>query len=112
MVLLVFFLHHLEFDSLDFRGFNIANFIDAAFKELRSDVELQAVVGIGQYVTTLNYTQLSVPIVTDSSLNYIIPVLAKPIVQKIVDRTIIGLDYYHSVSSTRVLPDNFTALTR
>lgn len=78
------------------------NFIDAAFKELRSDVELQAVVGIGQYVTTLNYTQLSVPIVTDSSLNYIIPVLAKPIVQKIVDGVVIGF-----VSFYRFFQANF-----
>jgi hypothetical protein len=72
------------------RGFNLPNFVDTAFKDLRSDVELQAAVTIGQYQTTLNYTQLSVPIITDSSLNNILPVLARPIVQKIVDGTVIG----------------------
>lgn len=41
-------------------------------------------------MTTLNYTQLSVPIATDSSLNLILPVLAQPIVQKIVSGSVLG----------------------
>lgn len=40
----------------------------------------------------MNYTQLSVPVQTDSSLNYILPVLAKPIVQKIVSASVLGVD--------------------
>lgn len=74
------------------RGFNIATYVDQAFKALRSDVQLEATVNIGEYQTTLNYTQLAIerPIVTGSSLNYILLVLAKPIVQKIVDGTVLG----------------------
>lgn len=49
---------------------------------------------IGEYQTTLNYTQLSVPITTDSTLNYLLPVLAKPIVQKIVSASVIGYVYF------------------
>ena len=73
-------------------GFDIATFVDQAFKSLRSDVQLETVVNIGEYQTTLNYTQLSVPVQTDSSLNYILPVLAKPIVQKIVSASVLGID--------------------
>ncbi|KAF7983257.1 hypothetical protein HWV62_22882 [Athelia sp. TMB] len=75
-----------------YTGFDLPTFIDTAFKQLRSDVELTAEVTIGEYQTTLNYTQLSVPITTDSSLNYLLPVLAQPIVQKIVDEAVIAVD--------------------
>jgi hypothetical protein len=44
----------------------------------------------GDYATTLSYTQTDVPISTDSSLNLILPILAKPIVQKIVGDSILG----------------------
>jgi len=74
-----------------FTGFNLPTFVGAAFKKLQSDVELAADVTIGQYNTTLQYTQLSVPTVTDNSLNFILPVLAQPIVQKIVDGSSLGI---------------------
>lgn len=44
----------------------------------------------GEYMTTLSYTQLGVPISTDSSLNLILPVLAQPIVQGIVSGSVLG----------------------
>ncbi|KAF9222628.1 hypothetical protein BS17DRAFT_802839 [Gyrodon lividus] len=75
-----------------YTGFDLPSFVDTAFKQLRSDVQLSADLTIGEYATTLNYTQLSVPIVTDSSLNFILPVLAQPIVQKIVSGTVLGVD--------------------
>ncbi|KAH7915074.1 hypothetical protein BJ138DRAFT_1122997 [Hygrophoropsis aurantiaca] len=75
-----------------YTNFNLPNFVDAAFKQLRSDVQLSTELTIGEYATTLNYTQLSVPITTDSSLNLILPVLAQPIVQKIVSGTVLGVD--------------------
>ncbi len=39
---------------------------------------------VGDYKTTLRYTQPTVPIKTDDTLNLLLPVLAKPVVQKIV----------------------------
>jgi len=73
-----------------FTGFNLPNFVDAAFKELRSDVNLSSTVTIGEYTTNLQYLQVSVPVVTDSSLNRLLPVLAQPIVQRIVSGSNLG----------------------
>ncbi|KAJ7497141.1 hypothetical protein FB451DRAFT_1457944 [Mycena latifolia] len=63
-----------------------------AFKKLQSDVELTAGVTIGDYQTSLKYTQNSLPTKTDSSLDLILPVLAQPIVQRIVGGSLLGLD--------------------
>ncbi|KAG2078952.1 hypothetical protein BDR04DRAFT_1124058 [Suillus decipiens] len=75
-----------------YTGFNLPNFVDQAFKQLRSDIELSSQLTIGDYATTLSYTQTDVPISTDSSLNLILPILAKPIVQKIVSGSILGVE--------------------
>ena len=74
-----------------YSGFNLPNFIDTAFKQLRSDVELVSQVTIGEYTSTLSYTQPSVPVGTDDSLNLLLPILAQPIVQKIVDGAALGI---------------------
>lgn len=74
-----------------YTNFNLPNFVDAAFKQLRSDVELVSKVTIGEYTTTLSYTQLDVPVSTDESLNLLLPILAQPIVQKIVDGSGLGI---------------------
>ncbi|KAG1896026.1 uncharacterized protein F5891DRAFT_1165745 [Suillus fuscotomentosus] len=75
-----------------YTGFNLPNFVDQAFKQLKSDIELSAQLTIGNYATTLSYTQTDVPISTDSSLNLILPILAKPIVQKVVGGSILGVE--------------------
>ncbi|KAG5653629.1 hypothetical protein H0H81_011855 [Sphagnurus paluster] len=74
-----------------FTGFNLPTFVHAAFKQLKSDVELTADVTIGQYKTQLQYTQEGVPISTDDSLDFILPILAQPIVQKIVGGSSLGI---------------------
>ncbi|KAK7690332.1 hypothetical protein QCA50_006989 [Cerrena zonata] len=74
-----------------FTGFDLPTFIQKAFSQLKSDVELTAEVGIGEYTTTLTYTQSSLPTKTDENLNLILPVLAHPIVQKIVGGTELGI---------------------
>lgn len=74
-----------------FTGFNLPAFVHAAFKKLRSDVELAVDVTIGEYQTTLQYTQMGVPTATDDSLDFILPVLAQPIVQQIVDGSSLGI---------------------
>lgn len=100
----------LSIADIEDRGFDLPTFVDTAFKDLRSDVHLIAELMIGacnllilvpwhlisligssgEYATTLSYTQLSVPITTDSSLNLMLPVLAQPIVQKIVGGSVLG----------------------
>ncbi|OBZ73242.1 hypothetical protein A0H81_06855 [Grifola frondosa] len=74
-----------------YTGFNLPNFVDEAFKQLRSDVELIAAVSIGDYQTSLQYTQDSVVTTTDKSLNLLLPILAQPIVQKVVTGSILGV---------------------
>ncbi|TFK44582.1 hypothetical protein BDQ12DRAFT_661303 [Crucibulum laeve] len=75
-----------------FSGFDLPTFVQSAFKKLKSDVELSADVTLGDYQTTLQYTQSAVPTVTDKSLNLILPILALPIVQKIVGGSTLGID--------------------
>ena len=81
--------------------------MQTAFKKLQSDVELTADVTIGErtifwfitsvphlalgdYKTTLQYTQNSVPTTTDDSLDLVLPVLARPIVQKVIGESVLG----------------------
>ncbi|KAG2752775.1 hypothetical protein P692DRAFT_20871091 [Suillus brevipes Sb2] len=79
-----------------YQGFNLPDFADQAFKQLRSDIQLLSQLtiganfavnllsityssaGAGDYATTLSYTQTDVPISMDSSLNLILLILAKP----------------------------------
>ncbi|KAI0321180.1 hypothetical protein OF83DRAFT_1280620 [Amylostereum chailletii] len=74
-----------------YTGFNLPSFVDKAFKQLTSDVVLTTGVSIGDYQTTLQYTQNAVPTKTDESLNLILPILAQPIVQKIVAGSALGV---------------------
>jgi hypothetical protein len=75
-----------------YSGFDLPSFVDKAFKYLRIDIGLTSGVSVGDYETTLNFTQQDVPVNTDSSLNLLLPILAKPIVQKVVDASILGID--------------------
>ncbi|KDR75403.1 hypothetical protein GALMADRAFT_553913 [Galerina marginata CBS 339.88] len=75
-----------------FKGFDLPSFAQKAFKQLKSDVELSADVTIGDYKTTLQFSQPGVPTATDDSLDLILPVLASPIVQKIVGGSSLGLE--------------------
>ncbi|THH12496.1 hypothetical protein EW146_g7640 [Bondarzewia mesenterica] len=74
-----------------YSGFDLPDFVDEAFKQLRSDVELTASITIGDYQTTLQYTQNNVSTKTDNSLNFLLPILAQPIVQNIVGGSALGI---------------------
>jgi hypothetical protein len=56
-------------------------------------VQLSAEVTIGNYSTSLQYAQTGLPIGTDSSLNLLLPILAAPIVQKVVSGSVLGIDH-------------------
>ncbi|KAJ4468227.1 hypothetical protein J3R30DRAFT_3715154 [Lentinula aciculospora] len=79
-------------DASLYKNFTLPDFVQTAFKQLKSDVNLTVDVTIGEYNAVLNYFQSSLPTETDSSLNFILPVLAKPIVQKIVGGAGLGID--------------------
>ena len=73
-------------------GFDLPTYVDKAFAKLTEDVALDSGVNIGDYQTSLSYTQPGVTIKTDKSLNLILPVLAQPIVQKIVGGSVLGIE--------------------
>ncbi|KAF8070285.1 hypothetical protein FPV67DRAFT_1755106 [Lyophyllum atratum] len=67
-----------------FTGFDLPTFVHTAFKKLRSDVELAVDVTIGDYKTTLQYTQTSVPTATDDSLDFILPSWRNPLFKRLL----------------------------
>ena len=73
-------------------GFDLPTYVDKAFEKLTADVALDSGVNIGEYQTSLSYVQPGVTIKTDKSLNLILPVLAQPIVQKIVGGSVLGIE--------------------
>ncbi|KAM0789126.1 hypothetical protein ACM66B_003180 [Microbotryomycetes sp. NB124-2] len=75
-----------------YTGFDLPSFVLQAFSRLEVIVDLIAQVGLGEYVTSLTYSQPNVPVYTDSTLTLLLPVLAQPIVQKIVDQSILSVD--------------------
>ncbi|KAH9835153.1 uncharacterized protein C8Q71DRAFT_764402 [Rhodofomes roseus] len=75
-----------------YTNFNLPSYVDQAFANLTSNVTLSAGVKIGDYETTLNYTQGDLTTKTDESLNLLLPVLAQPIVQKIVTDSVLGIE--------------------
>ncbi|KAF8972948.1 hypothetical protein BDZ97DRAFT_1691577 [Flammula alnicola] len=75
-----------------FKGFDLTSFVQTAFKQLKSDVQLSTEITIGEYNTSLQFSQAGVPTATDKSLDIILPILAAPIVQKVVGGSALGLD--------------------
>ncbi|KIJ47323.1 hypothetical protein M422DRAFT_164299, partial [Sphaerobolus stellatus SS14] len=79
-------------DASTFANFDLPSFVDKAFTQLQSDIELTSAVSIGDYATSLQFTQSSVPVKTDESLNMLLPILAQPIVQKIITGSELSID--------------------
>ncbi|KAL1735691.1 hypothetical protein EV714DRAFT_280260 [Schizophyllum commune] len=89
-----------------YTGFELPPYVQQAFKQLHSDVSLTAGVTIGEYETHLTYAQEGLPTKTDDSLDYLLPILARPIVEKIVDGAALGIE---TVLITDPKEDTFTA---
>ncbi|KIJ38952.1 hypothetical protein M422DRAFT_258368 [Sphaerobolus stellatus SS14] len=79
-------------DASTFANFDLPTFVDKAFTQLQSDIELTSAVSIGDYATSLQFTQSSVPVKTDDSLHMLLPILAQPIVQKIITGAELSID--------------------
>ncbi|RCH90057.1 hypothetical protein CU098_000268, partial [Rhizopus stolonifer] len=79
-------------DSSLFNGFNISNFVMEAMKSLKVDLSLASDLNIGQYVNTLNFAQANVQITTDSSVTALISIVGQPIVQQIVDGSVLAFE--------------------
>ncbi|KAF8485430.1 hypothetical protein JB92DRAFT_3101521 [Gautieria morchelliformis] len=59
---------------------------------LQSHIVLSSAVSISDYPTTLDFTQLAVPVGTDDSLNLLLPILVQPIVQKIITGAVLAIN--------------------
>ncbi|CAO1623850.1 unnamed protein product [Parajaminaea phylloscopi] len=75
-----------------YTNFNLPSYVLRAFSVATLDLTIVSEAMIGQYATTLTFSQSDVPVGTDASLNKLLPVLASPIVQKIVDNAILNID--------------------
>ncbi|CDR88214.1 uncharacterized protein SPSC_03875 [Sporisorium scitamineum] len=75
-----------------YTGFDLPSYVDRAFRSATANLEIVAENNIGDYSSTLTFAQQDVPLGTDVTLNKLLPVLAGPIVQKIVDNAILNID--------------------
>ena len=75
-----------------YTNFNLPNFIDKAFSVASGNLAIRSEARMGDYVTPITFSQQNVPFATDSSLNLLLPVFAKPIVQKIIDGSNLVMD--------------------
>lgn len=75
-----------------YTGFQLPPFVDKAFSFLKADIGLVATLDVGGYLSDLTYSQSQVAVKTDQTLNFLLPVLARPIVQTIVDGSVLGFN--------------------
>lgn len=74
-----------------FTGFNIVDFTDKAFASALVNLEIMSASNIGDYQTELTFAQTDVALKVDQTIHMLLPVLAKPIVQKIIDGSILAI---------------------
>jgi hypothetical protein len=104
--------HALVYDAaLDKRdnlytGFDLTTYVARAFSVATADLVIEADAVIGEYGTTLTFSQNDVPLGTDVTLFKLLPILALPIVQRVVDQAVLNVD---RVTITEARPTSFTA---
>ena len=74
-----------------YTGFDLPTYVGRAFSVATANLEIESAAQIGDYSTSLTFAQVDVPLGTDVTLNKLLPVLAKPIVQKIVDGAVLSI---------------------
>ncbi|KAI8975148.1 hypothetical protein BDF20DRAFT_822209 [Mycotypha africana] len=75
-----------------FSSFNISSYVMNAMKALKVDLTLSSGIDIGQYSNDLAFSQRDVAIASDSSVTMLIPIVGQPIVQQIVDGSVLSFD--------------------
>ena len=75
-----------------YTGWNLPNFVSKAFSVASANLEIVSQTKIGDYECPLTFSQQNVPLKTDETLNLLLPVLSKPIVQKIIDGATLTVD--------------------
>ncbi|KAI8637942.1 hypothetical protein BD408DRAFT_457039 [Parasitella parasitica] len=92
-------------DASLFQGFDVSQFVLDAMKALKVDLSLSSTITIGQYINDLAFSQADVVVAADSSVTKLIPIVGQPIVQQIVDGSILGFD---SIVMSNVGESSFT----
>ncbi|KAI9320988.1 hypothetical protein BX666DRAFT_1260723 [Dichotomocladium elegans] len=82
----------IQGNSALFEGFNISEYTMAAMKALRTDLQLQTGLNVGEYSTTLQFSQNDVAVETDGTVTRLIPIVGQPIVQQIVDGALLSFE--------------------
>ncbi|KAI8096238.1 uncharacterized protein BX664DRAFT_323438 [Halteromyces radiatus] len=75
-----------------FKGFNISSFVMQAMTALKTDLNLESTLQVGEYTDDLSFSQNGVQITSDGTVTRLIPVVGQPIVQQIVNGAILGFD--------------------
>ncbi|CAO3627218.1 unnamed protein product [Cunninghamella blakesleeana] len=68
-----------------FKGFNISDYTMKAMSALKTDLQLQSTLVVGEYVNDLAFSQNAVQIKADNTVTRLIPIVGQPIVQQIVN---------------------------
>ena len=89
-----------------FTNFNLPDYVNKAFNNAKMDLVVQPELTVGSYSTTLTFPQQNVALKTDQSLDILLPMLARPLVQKIVDGAVLAVQ---SVVIINPQPKSFQA---
>ncbi|CAO3627243.1 unnamed protein product [Cunninghamella blakesleeana] len=68
-----------------FKGFNISDYVMKAMGALKTDLQLESALVVGEYQTNLAFSQNAVQIKADNTVTRLIPIVGQPIVQQIVN---------------------------
>ncbi|KAI7907912.1 uncharacterized protein BX663DRAFT_492385 [Cokeromyces recurvatus] len=91
-------------DSSVFSNFNISDYVLNAMKALKVDLSLSSTTAIGEYVNDLAFSQADVAVAVDNSVTALIPIVGHPIVQQIVDGSVLG---FSAIVMSSVTEDSF-----
>ncbi|KAF1802885.1 hypothetical protein V8B55DRAFT_1045444 [Mucor lusitanicus] len=92
-------------DSSLFKGFDVSKFTLDAMKALKVDLSLSSTITIGQYVNDLAFSQAGVTVSADNSVTKLIPIVGQPIVQQVVDGSVLG---FETIVMSNVGENSFT----
>ncbi|EPB90640.1 hypothetical protein HMPREF1544_02550 [Mucor circinelloides 1006PhL] len=92
-------------DSSLFKGFDVSKFTLDAMKALKVDLSLSSTITIGQYVNDLAFSQANVAVAADNSVTKLIPIVGQPIVQQVVDGSVLG---FETIVMSNVGENSFT----
>ena len=74
-----------------YTNFNLPDYVHKAFSKALMNLVVESESTMGEYTTTITFPQQDVSLKTDQTLDLLLPVLARPVVQKIVDGSVLAV---------------------